>query len=126
MKTVIIGSDKEAINSTVTALKIRWPNVKTVTTHSGIEGVDIVRNALSDLVIIDLDLADLDGIEVIKSIRLFSDVPVITISYLRDNPEEAVNALESGADEHMIKPLGLMEFVSRVNSLLRRRKTNVA
>lgn len=86
-------------------------------------GSDALRQvavAVPDLVLLDLGLPDLDGQEVLKKIREFSDVPVIILS-AREREEEKVKALDAGADDYVEKPFALGELLARVRTALRRR-----
>lgn len=71
-----------------------------------------------DLIILDLALPDMDGIEVCKAIREWSRVPIIILS-VRDNEEEKVAALDSGADDYLTKPFGIEELLARIRVALR-------
>ncbi len=87
--------------------------------ENGREGL---RNAASDhpdVVILDLGLPDLDGIEVIRRLREWSPVPVIVIS-VRDREEEKVAALDAGADDYLTKPFGANELMARIRVAIRR------
>lgn len=79
-----------------------------------------VATAMPDLVLLDLGLPDLDGQDVLRKIREFSDVPVIILS-ARDREEEKVKALDAGADDYVEKPFALGELLARVRTALRRR-----
>jgi two-component system, OmpR family, KDP operon response regulator KdpE len=72
-----------------------------------------------DLVFLDLGLPDLDGTEVIRRIRSFSDVPIIILS-VRDRQSDKVAALDAGADDYVAKPFGMEEVLARLRAQLRR------
>jgi two-component system KDP operon response regulator KdpE len=72
-----------------------------------------------DLVFLDLGLPDLDGTEVIRRIRSFSDVPIIILS-VRDRQADKVAALDAGADDYVAKPFGMEEVLARLRAQLRR------
>ena len=72
-----------------------------------------------DLILLDLGLPDLDGIEVIKRIREWSPVPIIVLS-VREREEEKVAALDAGADDYLTKPFGVSELQARIRAALRR------
>lgn len=79
-----------------------------------------VAVAVPDLVLLDLGLPDIDGQEVLKKLREFSDVPVIILS-ARDREDEKIKALDSGADDFVEKPFALGELMARIRTALRRR-----
>jgi two-component system KDP operon response regulator KdpE len=72
-----------------------------------------------DVVILDLGLPDISGFEVLKQIRLFSDVPVLILT-VRGDETDVVKGLEWGADDYVVKPFHQLELLSRVKALLRR------
>lgn len=79
-----------------------------------------VATAVPDLVLLDLGLPDLDGQDVLKKLRAFSDIPVIILS-AREREEEKVKALDAGADDYVEKPFALGELLARIRTALRRR-----
>jgi two-component system, OmpR family, KDP operon response regulator KdpE len=101
-------------------------------TSLGAQGFDVIeagsgRDALAaierdkpDLVILDLGLPDLNGIEVIRAVRAHSTVPIIVLS-VRDDERGKVEALDLGADDYVTKPFGVEELVARMRTALRHR-----
>ncbi|MCM0082851.1 response regulator [Geomonas sp. Red32] len=84
--------------------------------HSGLAAAVAVR---PDLILLDLGLPDLDGIEVIRRIREWSQVPIIVLS-VREREDDKVKALDTGADDYLTKPFGVAELLARVKVALRR------
>ena len=85
-------------------------------------GVSAVMEALShnpDIVLLDLGLPDMEGVEVIKKIRTWSNMPIIVVS-ARDHEKDKVEALDMGADDYITKPFNPIELQARVKSQLRR------
>jgi DNA-binding response OmpR family regulator len=74
---------------------------------------------LPDLVLLDLGLPDLDGVEVCRRLRSYSDVPIIILT-ARGEEADRVVGLELGADDYVVKPFGLRELVARIRAVLRR------
>ncbi|MGB9081849.1 MAG: response regulator [Desulfuromonadaceae bacterium] len=72
-----------------------------------------------DVILLDLGLPDLDGIEVIRRIREWSQVPIIVLS-VRDREDDKVGALDAGADDYLTKPFGVGELLARIRAALRR------
>ena len=88
-------------------------------------GASAIMEALSykpEVMILDLGLPDTDGIEVIKKIRAWSNMPIIVVS-ARSEDADKVSALDAGADDYLTKPFGINELMARVNSLIRRYTT---
>ena len=84
--------------------------------HAGLAAAAAFR---PDVILLDLGLPDLDGIEVIKRIREWSQVPIIVLS-VRDREDDKVRALDAGADDYLTKPFGVGELLARIRAALRR------
>jgi two-component system KDP operon response regulator KdpE len=92
---------------------------------SGEEGLDGARALKPDLVLLDLNLPDLPGSEVLARLRSWTSVPVIVVS-VRDAEEDIVNLLEGGADDYLVKPFYANELIARIQAVHRRRATEAA
>ena len=88
--------------------------------YNGKEGVRLVSELTPDLVIIDMTMPIMDGLEATQQIRQQSDVPIIMLTAETDE-EDVVNALETGVDEYLSKPFRLNELAARIQALIRRR-----
>ena len=84
--------------------------------HAGLAAAAAFR---PDVILLDLGLPDLDGVEVIKRIREWSQVPIIVLS-VRDREDDKVGALDAGADDYLTKPFGVGELLARIRAALRR------
>jgi two-component system KDP operon response regulator KdpE len=84
--------------------------------HAGLASAAAFR---PDVILLDLGLPDLDGIEVIRRIREWSQVPIIVLS-VRDREDDKVGALDAGADDYLTKPFGVGELLARIRAALRR------
>lgn len=87
---------------------------------NGREGLAIAANHNPDLVILDLGLPDMDGMEVLRELRAWSSVPVVVLS-VRSQESEKVAALDAGANDYVTKPFGVQELSARLRVLLRQR-----
>jgi len=87
--------------------------------ESGREGLGLAAAQTPDLILLDLGLPDMDGIEVIRQVRLWSAVPIIILS-ARDQEREKVATLDAGADDYLTKPFGVGELMARIRVGLRR------
>ena len=85
---------------------------------TGAEAMSMISSHCPDLVILDLGLPDMDGLEVLQKLRSWSDVPVIIIS-ARTKEQEKVSALDLGADDYITKPFGTGELMARIRTSLR-------
>ena len=93
-------------------------------THDGESGLALARDLAPDLVILDLMLPRLDGVELCRILRRESDVPIIMLT-AREAPAERVTGLDSGADDYIIKPFDPEEVIARAEAVLRRVKGKV-
>ena len=119
MKVLIIEDDKEIVDAISLAFLIRWPEAKVVSTRLGKKGVEQVESEAPDIVILDLGLPDINGFEVLRQIRLFSNVPIIILT-VRAEETDIVKGLEWGADDYIVKPFRQLELLARVKALIRR------
>ncbi|WP_187286279.1 response regulator transcription factor [Dehalococcoides mccartyi] len=116
---MIIEDSLEVIDAITLALELRWPSVKISSTVKGLTGLDLVEREKFDLIILDLNLPDASGYEIIKQLRLFSRIPVIILS-VRQDEKDIVKGLEYGADDYIVKPFSQLELLARVQAVLRR------
>ena len=120
MKILIIEDDQQIVEAITLAFQIRWPEAKLVSTQQGEKGIELVENEKPDIAILDLGLPDINGYDVLKQIRMFSDIPVLILT-ARTEESDIVKGLEWGADDYMIKPFRQLELLSRIKALTRRR-----
>ncbi len=86
------------------------------TGHAALAAAAVIK---PDVILLDLGLPDLDGVEVIRRIREWSPVPIIVLS-VREREDEKVQALDAGADDYLTKPFGIAELLARIRASLRR------
>jgi two-component system KDP operon response regulator KdpE len=119
MSLVLVIDDEPQIRRALrTSLEAHGYEVATVGT--GEEGVVGAAENAPDLVLLDLGLPDIDGTEVIRRVRGFSDVPVIVLS-VREGQKDKVAALDAGADDYVTKPFGMEELLARARAAMRRK-----
>jgi two-component system response regulator VicR len=121
MKILVIEDDPIVVEVISVALRMRWPDAKATAVPLGEEGLGLVETESPDVVILDLGLPDISGFEVLKGIRLFSNVPILILSG-RDDETDIVKGLEWGADDYMIKPFKQLELLARINGIMKRRQ----
>jgi len=93
--------------------------------ETGNEALDTAFQEKPDLVILDLGLPDIDGVEVTRQIREFSTVPIIILS-VRNGENDKIEALDAGADDYLTKPFSMGELLARVRVVLRRNEPQVS
>jgi DNA-binding response OmpR family regulator len=116
-------SETEAKDVIFQALEIGYTWYKVTYTNSGKQCVTPAKPTPPDIILLDSFLKDCDGYEAIRQIRTFSDVPVIMLSYFKEE-SQIVKALELGANEYVVKPVHSMEIVTRIKTLIRRKQVN--
>ena len=116
-KILIIEDDTELAD--VIARKLENAGFATLSTTDGLEGVRLVDSEELDLILLDLTLPDVDGIDVLRHLRQRTALPIVIISGRIEEAERVVG-LELGADDYMAKPFGLNELLARVRVVLRR------
>ena len=119
MKVLIVEDAAEVVESIKLCISIRWPDCVMLTTARGREALTLVERESPDLVILDLALLDGNGMDVLKDIRRFSDVPVLIVSATADEVSR-VKGLELGADDYIVKPFSHTELLARMRATLRR------
>ena len=86
---------------------------------SGEEAIKLVASERPDLMILDLGLPDMDGIQVTRQLREWSQIPIIVVS-VREQENDKIAALDAGADDYLTKPFGAGELMARIRGVLRR------
>jgi two-component system KDP operon response regulator KdpE len=120
MKILIIEDDLSIIESITLIMQVSWPDVEIVSTGSGIEGIAIVEKEVIDIVILDIGLPDIQGFDVLKRIRAFSNVSIIVLT-VNSSETDIVRALEGRADDYIIKPFRPLELLARLKLVLRKK-----
>ena len=121
---VLVVEDEASIASFVAAY-LKNAGYAVRTTPSGAEALKLVESEKPALVVLDLMLPDIDGVEVCKRIRQSTDLPVLMLT-ARDEDVDKIIGLEVGADDYMTKPFNPRELVARVRAILRRATTERA
>ncbi len=116
--TILLVDDEEAVQKLLT-YPLERDGFRVVAARDGEEALERFAEAAFDLVVLDLMLPKLDGLEVCKRLRAASSVPIIMLT-ARDDELDKVLGLELGADDYITKPFSIREFRSRVRALLRR------
>jgi two-component system alkaline phosphatase synthesis response regulator PhoP len=117
-QTILVVEDEQSIASFVAAY-LRNDGFEVRLTASGREALSIVASAAPALVVLDLMLPDLDGMEVCRRIRETSTLPVLMLT-ARDDDLDKIAGLDAGADDYLTKPFNPRELVARVRAILRR------
>jgi len=117
-QTILVVDDEPKLLDLVRTI-LEKEGFAVIEAHNGYEAVERVRNALPDLVLLDVMMPEMDGFEALREIRLASNAPVIMLT-VQASEADKVHGLELGADDYVAKPFDHRELVSRVKAMLRR------
>ena len=117
MKILVI-EDNNALREIISE-GLAGPENKVICANDGAEGLALAKRDPFDCVILDLILPDQDGLDVLRSLRSHTTVPVLVLS-AKDKVEDRVAGLDQGADDYMVKPFEMAELIARVRALVRR------
>ena len=119
MNVLIIEDDANIVEAIALCLQVRWPEVSISVAVEGIDGVEKSKSGSFDIAILDINLPDIDGFEVLKRVRSFSTMPVIILT-VRGSEDDQARGLEMGADDYLLKPFKPRDLIARVNAVIRR------
>lgn len=122
MPTKILVIDDDSAVTDLLSLLLKSQGFDVTATNNSTEGLNLVRENQPDLVVLDLMMPEIDGWEVCKAVRAFSDVPIIVLSALND-PSMIASVLDSGADDYLTKPTPSRVLVAHINRLIHRTGT---
>jgi DNA-binding response OmpR family regulator len=117
-RVLVVEDDEDIANALQRSLRMEGYDVRLA--GDGERALEQAGKFLPDLVVLDLGLPKLDGIEVARSLRADGDVPILMLT-ARDAVEARVEGLDSGADDYLVKPFERQELLARLRALLRRR-----
>jgi len=118
LKTILIVDDESQITRMLRT-SLQSSGYSVVTANNGLEGLEKFRAAPADLIITDLAMPEMNGLELTQAIRKISATPIIVLS-VRDTDAMKVTALDEGADDYLTKPFSMPELLARVRVHLRR------
>jgi two-component system, OmpR family, KDP operon response regulator KdpE len=116
-RVLVVDDEPQIARALATNLKVRGYTVEVAGT--GEEAIHAATARPADLIILDLGLPDITGVEVIEAVRVWSSVPIVVLS-VRDSERDKVEALDAGADDYVTKPFGIEELLARVRAATRR------
>lgn len=120
-KTVLVIEDEASLASTL-SYNLRKNGFNVHSAHDGVEGLQAARREHPDIIVLDLMLPKMDGLEVCRRVRAESDVPILMLTAKSEELDKVVG-LEMGADDYLTKPFSMRELMARVRALLRRSST---
>ena len=106
---VLIVEDEQSISNFISMI-LTANGYDTIIVRSGEEALTMIASHCPDMIVLDLGLPDMDGMEVLKSVRKWSNLPVVVVS-ARNHEHDKVEALDYGADDYLVKPFGTSELL---------------
>ena len=122
MEKILIIEDEEKIARFI-ELELKYEGYEVEKAFNGRDGLEFVRTHPFDLILLDIMLPELNGIEVLRRIRQFSDLPVILLT-ARDAVVDKVTGLDGGADDYITKPFAIEELLARIRVALRKKESD--
>lgn len=120
MKILVVDDERQIARVLRTSLESYGYEVAVA--ENGVKAIEVMKHFSPDLVITDLSMPEMDGVELTRELRRTSDLPIIVLS-VREQDASKVLALDSGADDYVTKPFSMPELLARVRVQLRRRST---
>ncbi len=118
---ILVVEDEKSIAHFISAV-LTTNGYETMQARSGAEAQSMITSHCPDLIILDLGLPDMDGLEILRSLRSWSSLPVVVVS-ARTHERDKVDALDLGADDYLTKPFGTDELLARVRTAIRHTRT---
>ena len=118
---ILIVEDENNISNFISTI-LAANNYDTIISRSGAEAYSMITSHCPDLVILDLGLPDMDGIDIIRSVREWTQLPIVVVS-ARMHERDKVFALDAGADDFITKPFGTSELLARIRTAIRHTRT---
>ncbi len=115
---ILVIDDDTAITELLSML-LRTHGFEVMTSNSGCEGIQLVRDTDPSVVLLDLMMPDKDGWEVCRAVRTFNNVPILILSAIND-PSMIASVLDAGADDYLVKPVPSGTLVAHIKKLMRR------
>lgn len=116
--TILIIDDEQGLRELV-RINLEHEGFGVLMASNAIDGLEVVREQRPDLVLLDIMMPDMDGLEACQRLRQFSSVPVLMLT-ARVQSQDIVTGLDSGADDYLLKPFNMEELNARIRALLRR------
>ena len=121
MERILIVEDEEKIARFI-ELELKYEGYEVEKAFNGRDGLELARTQPFDLILLDIMIPGINGIEVLRRIRQFSDLPIILLT-ARDAVVDKVTGLDGGADDYITKPFAIEELLARIRVALRKRDT---
>ncbi len=118
---ILVIEDEQNISHFISAT-LNSSGYDAMIAHSGSEALSMISSHCPDVIVLDLGLPDMDGLEILKSVRSWSSLPIVVVS-ARTHESDKVTALDLGADDYLTKPFGTSELLARIRAAIRHTRT---
>ncbi len=122
MKVLVVDEEPDVRKLISMSFQMQQPSWEVIGAEDGPQALELLESERPDVVLLDIGLPEMSGFEVLRAMRVFSDVPVIMLT-VRDDELSKVQGLELGADDYVTKPFSHLELMARVRAVLRRAQT---
>ena len=119
---ILIIEDEEKLARFI-ELELGYEGYETEKAYDGRKGLELAESGCYDLILLDIMLPGLNGMEVLRRIRRSSDIPIIMLT-ARDNVVDKVSGLDNGADDYITKPFAIEELLARIRNILRKKNSD--
>lgn len=123
MVKILIVEDEEKLSRFI-ELELKHEGYEIVKANNGRTGLEIAEKGEADLVLLDIMLPEINGLEVLRRLRRTSDIPIIMLT-ARDAVMDKVSGLDAGADDYITKPFAIEELLARIRTALKKRIVTV-
>ena len=120
---ILVIEDEAGIRSLIAAV-LTANDYDPILSVSGADGMSMLTSHCPDLLLLDLGLPDMDGMEIIRSVREWSTLPIVVLS-ARNHERDKVAAVDAGADDYLTKPFGAAELLARIRTAIRHTRTQL-
>ena len=120
---VLIVEDEQSISNFISTV-LSANDYDVLTAETGVHALSLITSHCPDLIILDLGLPDMDGINILREVRSWSNLPIIVVS-ARTHERDKVAALDMGADDYIEKPFGTSELLARIRTAIRHTRTTL-
>jgi two-component system, OmpR family, KDP operon response regulator KdpE len=119
MKILVVDDESDVVEALRIGFALQWREIDVLGAGDGATALDLIEHEHPDIVLLDIGLPDIDGFEVLRQVRAFSDVAIVMLT-ARDDAIDKVKGLELGADDYVTKPFDHLELMARIRAVLRR------
>ena len=121
---ILVIEDEKSISHFISTV-LNNNGYEAMQAQTGEEALSMISSHCPDLIVLDLGLPDMDGLEVLRSVRKWSSLPIVVVS-ARNHERDKVEALDYGADDYLVKPFGTSELLARIRTAIRHTRTTLS